>query len=371
MLDSLLSSIHGLGLGVNYGRIADNIPPPPRVASLLHSIDITRVRLYDADPDVLTAFANTGVELVIEIGNELVQEMTDPAQALTWVQQKVQPFLPHTKIKSIAVGNEILTGTDDVLKSNLLPAMQSVNRAIQTLGLHNNIYVTTAHAYDIMGNSYPPSAGSFRKELVDYFQGILKFHAENKSPFLINAYPFFAYKAEPEHIPLSYVLFEPNPGMVDPGTNLHYDNMLYAQIDAVYAAIELLGFSDLEVKVSETGWPSKGDQDEVGATVQNAGLYNGNLFNRIKQNQGTPAKPNVPVDVFIFALFNENLKPGPLSERNYGLYYPDATPVYNIGSNPHPGGSDPQGGDPSGSWKNVRIYKFYYLLFFYDFLLRL
>lgn len=107
--------------------------------------------------------------------------------------------------------------------------------------------------------------------------------------------------------------------------------MLYAQIDAVYAAIRALGHSDIQVKVSETGWPSKGDANEVGATPENARLYNGNLLSRIEQRQGTPANPSVPIDVFFFALFNEDLKPGPASERNYGLYYPDGTPVYNIG----------------------------------------
>ncbi|PNX89837.1 glucan endo-1,3-beta-glucosidase 14-like protein, partial [Trifolium pratense] len=107
--------------------------------------------------------------------------------------------------------------------------------------------------------------------------------------------------------------------------------MLYAQIDAVYAAIKAIGYTNVEVKVSETGWPSNGDSDEIGATPQNAKLYNGNLLRRIEEKQGTPAKPLVPIDVYVFALFNEDLKPGPASERNYGLYYPNGSPVYNIG----------------------------------------
>ncbi|KAK4441292.1 Glucan endo-1,3-beta-glucosidase 14 [Sesamum alatum] len=324
-------NISSLGVGINYGQIANNLPSPSRVAYLLGSLNISRVKLYDADPNVLTAFANSNVEFVVGLGNEYLQKMTDPNQAQAWIQQHVQPYISQTKIKCITVGNEVLSGNDTQLMSFLLPAMQTVYGALSNLGLNKEIYVTTAHSTGILGNSFPPSAGAFQQDLAEYIQGILNFHAQTNSPFLINAYPFFAYKDDPGQIALSYVLFQPNPGMVDPITNLHYDNMLYAQIDSVYSAIKAMGHTNIQVKVSETGWPSKGDPNEVGATPENARLYNGNLLSRIEQNQGTPAKPSIPIDIFVFALFNENLKPGPMSERNYGLYYPDGTPVYNIG----------------------------------------
>ncbi|KAL1544064.1 hypothetical protein AAHA92_20964 [Salvia divinorum] len=328
--DSLTKS-ECLGVGINYGQIANNLPSASRVASLLRSVNITKVKLYDADPIVLSAFANSGVEFVIGLGNEYLQKMTDPIQAQSWIQQHVQPYISQTKITCVTVGNEVLMGNDTQLKSYLLPAMQTVAAALRTLGLTKDIYVTTAHSFNILANSFPPSAGAFRPDLAEYMQGILAFHKQTNSPFLINVYPFFAYKDSNGQVLLDYVLFQPNPGTIDPGTNLHYDNMLYAQIDAVYAAIKALGHTDIQVKVSETGWPSKGDPNEVGATPENARLYNGNLLSRIEQRQGTPAKPLVPVDVFFFALFNENMKPGPVSERNYGLYYPDGSPVYNIG----------------------------------------
>ncbi|KAL7084820.1 hypothetical protein ACP275_14G245700 [Erythranthe tilingii] len=329
--DSLVSTARGQGVGINYGQIANNLPAPSRVVHLLNSLNITRVKLYDADPIVLSAFASSPVEFVIGLGNEHLQQMTDPSLAQAWIQTHVQPYISRTKINCITVGNEILTGNDSQLISNLLPAMETVSGALVNLGLSDKIYVTTAHSYGVLSNSFPPSSGIFRQDLVPYIQPILEFHARTKSPFLINAYPFFAYKDNPGEVSLDYVLFRPNAGSIDPVTNLHYDNMLYAQIDAVYSAIRLLGHTDIQVKVSETGWPSKGDVNEVGATPENAQLYNGNLINRIALNEGTPAKPSVPIDVFFFALFNEDLKPGPASERNYGLYYPDGTPVYNIG----------------------------------------
>ncbi|KAG8371165.1 hypothetical protein BUALT_Bualt13G0058300 [Buddleja alternifolia] len=349
-------SIRSLGVGINYGQIANNLPSPSRVASLLGSLNITRVKLYDADPIVLSAFANSEVEFVIGLGNEYLQQMMDPAQARNWIQQHVQPYIAQTKIKCITVGNEILSGNNTQLMSYLLPAMQTINSALVSLGLSKEIYVTTAHSFQILSNSFPPSSGTFRQDLNEYIQGILSFHSQTGSPFLINAYPFFAYKDNSGEVSLSYVLFQPNPGMVDPVTNLHYDNMLYAQIDSVYSAIRALGHNDILVKVSETGWPSRGDPNEVGATPENARLYNGNLLNRIAQNEGTPARPSVPVDIFFFALFNENLKPGPVSERNYGLYYPDGSPVYNIGLQ----GYLPRM-DYSASQKNV-IYFFNLLL---------
>ncbi|XP_047316877.1 glucan endo-1,3-beta-glucosidase 14-like [Impatiens glandulifera] len=328
---SLLIPIRSIGVGINYGQIADNLPSHDRVAVLLKSLNITRVKLYDADPNVLRAFANSDVEFVLGLGGEQLQNMADLGKAQDWIQQNVVPFISQTKITSIIVGNEVLAGNDEQAITYLYPAMQTVYNALVNLGLSKQVYVTTAHSLAILANSFPPSSGSFKPDLAQYLQPILNFHAQVKSPFLINVYPYFAYKDSPSQIPLNYVLFEPNSGFVDPVTNLHYDNMLFAQIDAVYSAIRAMGHTDVQVKISETGWPSKGDQNEVGASVENAGIYNANLLKRIQENQATPANPSIPIDVYVFALFNENLKPGPTSERNYGLYYPDGRPVYDVG----------------------------------------
>ncbi|RZS15371.1 hypothetical protein BHM03_00047205 [Ensete ventricosum] len=321
----------GVGVGINYGQIANDLPSPSSVVNLLQSINISRVKLYDADPKVLTAFSNSGVEFIIAIGNENILNMTDPTKAQEWLKQNVQPYLRQTQITCVTVGNEVLTAGDTVLMENLLPAMQSVYQALVALGLDKQVNISSAHSVAILGNSYPPSSGSFRQDLAEYIHPLLNFHSEINSPFLVNAYPFFAYKGNPSSVSLEYVLFQDNPGVTDPNTNLTYDNMLYAQIDSVYAAIKAMGHTDVDVAISETGWPSKGDPDETGATLENAAMYNGNLLRRIAMNQGTPMKPTVPINVHVFALFNEDLKPGPASERNYGLFYPDGTPVYNIG----------------------------------------
>ncbi|EEF43463.1 glucan endo-1,3-beta-glucosidase 11 [Ricinus communis] len=333
---SLIFSISGIlvmvdSIGINYGQVANNLPSPDNVVPLVKSIGATKVKLYDADPRVLRAFANTGVEFIVGLGNEYLSKMRDPDKAQAWVKSNVQAYLPATKITCITVGNEVLTFNDTSLSDNLLPAMQSVHTALVNLGLDKQVSVTTAHSLAILETSYPPSAGAFRRDLAPCVTPILNFHVKTGSPFLINAYPYFAYKANPKQVSLDFVLFQANQGVVDPVSNLHYDNMLFAQIDAVYSALSSLGYKKLPVHISETGWPSKGDGDEAGATPDNAKKYNGNLIKTICQRKGTPMRPSTDLNIYVFALFNENMKPGPTSERNYGLFKPDGTPAYSLG----------------------------------------
>lgn len=58
------SAVHVLSLsfGINYGQIANNLPSPSRVSVLLQTLNVSRVKLYDADPNVLQAFSNSQVD---------------------------------------------------------------------------------------------------------------------------------------------------------------------------------------------------------------------------------------------------------------------------------------------------------------------
>ena len=46
---------------------------------------------------------------------------------------------------------------------------------------------------------------------------------------------------------------------------------------------------------------------------------------------GTPLMPGKSVDTYLFALYDEDLKPGPGSERSFGLFKTDLTMVYDFG----------------------------------------
>lgn len=147
---------------------------------------------------------------------------------------------------------------------------------------------------------------------------------------MVNAYPFFAYIGNADKISIDYALFRENAGVIDSGNGLKYSNLLEAQVDAVFAALSAIKFEDIPVVVTETGWPSKGDENEIGASIENAAAYNGNLVKRVLTGSGTPLRPKEPLNAYLFALFNENKKQGPTSERNYGLFYPNEEKVYEI-----------------------------------------
>ncbi|XP_073049689.1 glucan endo-1,3-beta-glucosidase 11-like [Primulina eburnea] len=318
-------------LGINYGQVADNLLPPDKVLDLLQSLKLSKARIYDTNPRILTSFANSTMQLIVTVENEILPTLTDSNQALQWVYTHIKPYFPSTRITGISVGNEVFTGGDTTLITYLVPAMFNIHSALVRLGLDQFIKVSSPNSLAVLQESYPPSTGCFQTELNGIMPQILNFLATTKSPFWINAYPYFAFKDDPDNIPLNYVLMNPNPGMVDPYTNLHYDNMLYAQVDAVIFAMARLGFGGIEVRVSETGWPSNGDSKEIGATIKNAAIYNRNLFRRQLENEGTPLRPNTRLEIYLFALFNEDMKPGPTTERNYGLFQPNGTMAYNIG----------------------------------------
>ncbi|XP_066342861.1 glucan endo-1,3-beta-glucosidase 11-like [Miscanthus floridulus] len=322
-------------LGISYGRVGNNLPAATSVPQIVASLGVGRVRLYDADPTTIRAFANTGVELVVGVPDECLATVSTRTGAASWVRSNIAPALPATKIAFLTVGNEVLTGVNSSsLSRYLLPAMQCLHDALAQAGLDKQVAVATAHNLGVLATSYPPSSAYFRKDLLPMLCPILDFHARVGSPFLVNAYPYFAYAEEPTRVELEYALLEPgHAGVADPETGLQYTNMLAAQVDAVYHAIAVANSAAaraVEVRVSETGWPSAGDANETGATPQNAARYNGNVMRLVAQGKGTPLRPAAPLRVYMFALFNENMKPGPTSERNYGLFKPDGTPAYEL-----------------------------------------
>lgn len=332
LLHSVLLARSESFIGINYGQVADNLPPPSATAKLLQSTSIEKVRLYGADPAIIKALANTGIGIVIGTANGDVPALaSDPNFARNWINSNVLPYYPSSKIILITVGNEVMTSGDQNLMTQLLPAMQNLQNALNGASLGGMIKVSTVHSMAVLKQSEPPSSGSFDPSFGDLMKGLLGFNKATGSPFAINPYPYFAYRSDHRPETLAFCLFQPNSGRFDSGTNIKYMNMFDAQVDAVRAALNSMGFKEIEIVVAETGWPYKGDSNEVGPSIENAKAYNGNLISHLKSMVGTPLMPGKSVDTYLFALYDEDLKPGPGSERAFGLFKTDLTMTYDVG----------------------------------------
>lgn len=319
-------------VGINYGEVADNLPPPALTVKLLQSTTITKLRLYSVNPDILRSLAHTGISVIITASNADIPSLADePSFSSSWIEANVLPFYPDTAISTISVGNEVFLSKDSNLIAKLLPAMENLQKALVDRSLHTLIRVSTVHPMSVLIQSDPPSSGKFDPATVDGLKPIVAFLQRTAGSFMVNPYPYFAYQSDPSPETLAFCLFKPNKGRVDSGTKLVYRNMFDAQVDAVKWALKGIGFGDVEIVVAETGWPYRGDSGEAGANLVNAKTYNGNLIAHLRSMVGTPVMPGKSVVTYLFAMYDEDLKPGPLSERSFGIYKTDLTPIFDIG----------------------------------------
>ncbi|XP_057785110.1 probable glucan endo-1,3-beta-glucosidase At4g16260 [Salvia miltiorrhiza] len=332
------------GVGVCFGRLGNNLPSVQTTIALYKKYNIRSMRLYDPHPPTLRALAGTGIRLMLGIPNDRLRPLANcPDAATTWVRTNILTY-PNVTFRYISVGNEVDPDSDP--GRFVLPAMQNIYRAIRAARVGGRIRVSTSIKTDLLERSYPPQAGEFKCSVNWYIRPIVEFLRDTRAPLLANVYPYFAYINDRRNINLSYALLQPNSGVVAGG--VYYDNLYYAILDAVEAAMDRILaaspslFSDQKQSAgssraagSETGWPSSTggttalDDGDVN-TVENARIYNNNLMRIVKS--GTPRRPGRRrrLETYIFAMFDENLKPGPAYERHFGIFSPDARPKYPL-----------------------------------------
>lgn len=324
----------GAFVGVNLGTDVSNLPSASEIVGILKSHQITHLRLYNADSQLLKALANSSIEVIVGVTNEEVLRIGEsPAAAAAWVNKNVAAYLPGTNITAIAVGSEVLTTIPHV-GPVLVPAMYSLHKALVAANLNYLIKVSTPQSMDIIPRSFPPSTAAFNSSWNSTIFQLLQFLKNTKSYYMLNAYPYYGYTSGNGIFPLDYALFRSLPAIkqiVDPNTLFHYNSMFDAMVDATYYSIDALNFSGIPVVVTETGWPWFGGANEPDATIQNAGTYISNLIRRVSNDSGPPSQPTIPINTYIYELFNEDKRPGPVSEKNWGILFPNGSAVYPLG----------------------------------------
>ncbi|XP_074577542.1 glucan endo-1,3-beta-glucosidase 8-like [Curcuma longa] len=320
-------------LGVNWGTVASHRLPPNTIRQLLQDNGIKKVKIFDADKHSMRALAGTGIEVMIAIPNEMLAAMNDYENARNWVKQNVSQYNFHggVNIKYVGVGNEpFLTSYNGSFTNVTLAALKNIQAALDDAGVGDTVKVTVplnADVYDSTVDNPVPSAGIFRADIADLMSQIVSFFSQNGSPFTVNIYPFLSLYGNP-NFPIDYAFFEGTATpVIDNGTA--YTNVFDANFDTLVAALDKVGFGNLPIVVGEIGWPTDGDAN---ANVTLAEKFYGGLLKRLAAKQGTPRRPNVDIEAYLFGLLDEDAKsvaPGNF-ERHWGLFAYDGRPKFQL-----------------------------------------
>ncbi|XP_062076619.1 glucan endo-1,3-beta-glucosidase 4-like [Humulus lupulus] len=328
-----IANVLGAFVGVNIGTDVSSLPSDTDIVAILKAHQFTHVRLYNADAQLLKALAGSGIEVMVGVTNEEVLGIGESAStAAAWVNKNVAAYMPSTNITAIGVGSEVLTVIPNVAPV-LVSALNYLHKALVASNLNFQVKVSTPHSMDIIPKAFPPSTATFDPTWNSTLYQILQFLKNTNSYYMLNAYPYYGYTKGDGIFPIDYAIFRSLPSVkqiVDPNTLFHYNSMFDAMVDATYYAMEAANFSGIPVVVTEAGWPWLGGAKEPDANIDNAETFNNNLIRRVLNNSGPPSHPTLPINTYIYELFNEDKRPGPISEKNWGVLFTNGTSVYPL-----------------------------------------
>ncbi|CAI8617243.1 unnamed protein product [Vicia faba] len=220
--------------------------------------------LCNTDQAILQALRGSNIELVIGVRNEEIQSIANNVlSAVDWIQNNILKYSKDVKFRYIIVGNEVDSNLNYVSKF-VLEAMQNIYAILASSSLQNQIKVSTAIELNLLGMSYPPSLGEFGPSSIPYITLIVKFLEDIKAPLLANVYTYLSYISDSTDIDLPFALFTSQSVKIRNG-NFEYQNLFDATLGAIYVALGKVGGANLEVVISESGWPSNGG---VAATAE-------------------------------------------------------------------------------------------------------
>lgn len=81
-------------IGVNWGTVSLHKLKPSTVVDLLRENKITKVKLFEAESDVLKALMGSGIQVMVGIPNEMLPLLSSsPSAADLWLRQNVSAYM--------------------------------------------------------------------------------------------------------------------------------------------------------------------------------------------------------------------------------------------------------------------------------------
>ncbi|KAK3132448.1 hypothetical protein QOZ80_6AG0521730 [Eleusine coracana subsp. coracana] len=319
-------------LGVNWGTMSAHRAPPSVVVDLMRANRIGKVKLFDADPNVLRALAGSGIQVMVGVTNgELSTLAGSAAAADAWVAQNVSRYVGRggVDIRYIAVGNEpFLTSYQNQFQSYIIPVMTNLQQSLVKANLASYVKLVVPCNADAYESAGVPSQGVFRTELTQIMTQLASFLSSSGAPFVVNIYPFLSLYQNAD-FPQDYAFFEGSTHPLVDGPNTYY-NAFDGNFDTLVSALAKIGYRQLPIAIGEIGWPTDGAPS---ANLTAARVFNQGLISHITSNKGTPLRPGVPpADVYLFGLLDEEQKsilPGNF-ERHWGIFSFDGQAKYPL-----------------------------------------
>lgn len=208
-----------------------------------------------------------------------------------------------------------------------LPALKNILTALASAGHADTVKAIIPFNADVLNASSLPSQTIFKPEYMTQISAMLSIFNNSGAPFSINLYPFISKYNDPA-FPLDYAFFDGTTHpVVDNGVT--YTNAIDASYDGLVSALKAAGYPNMSIIFGEIGWPTDGT---LYATADLAHTFNNELINHLQSGKGTPLRPNVQIEFYLFSLLDENIKsidPGPF-ERHWGLFYYDGIAKYQL-----------------------------------------
>ncbi|XP_047148630.1 glucan endo-1,3-beta-glucosidase 5-like [Vigna umbellata] len=318
-------------IGVNWGTVSFHKLNPSTVVDLLKDNKISKVKVFEAEPEVLKPLMGSGIQVMLGIPNGMLALLsTSPTAADLWLRQNVSAYIGKhgADIRYIAVGNEpFLTSYNGEYQNLVMPAILNLQQSLVKANLASYIKLVVPCNADAYESSLP-SQGAFRPELTQIMTQLVQFLNSNDAPFVVNIYPFLSLY-DNKDFPQDYAFFEGTTHPVTDGNNV-YTNAFDGNYDTLVAALTKLGYGQMPIIIGEIGWPSDG---AIGANISAAKVFNQGLLSHVLNNKGTPLRPGAPpMDIYLFSLLDEGAKsilPGGF-ERHWGIFSFDGQAKYPL-----------------------------------------
>lgn len=84
----------GVGIGVNWGTLSQHRLPAKTVVDLLKRNKISKMKLFDADPQVLNALRGSRIQVMVGIPNDFLSLLSSsPPAADSWVRHNLSAYI--------------------------------------------------------------------------------------------------------------------------------------------------------------------------------------------------------------------------------------------------------------------------------------